>query len=117
MSIEARVRAALLPIVPVVEPNQYDGTDTVYITFRYDEIGVLFAEGEAQAVRSLLSVSLHMPIRPTAAGESTNPNTLTRRIKAALVGIGCTTPDIVDASDEGGRIFVFECEATDNGAA
>lgn len=117
MSVEARLRAALLPIVPVVEPDRYTGDSLVYITFRFDELAALFAEGQGQATRYLLSVSLHMPLSPSAQGQNTNPNTLKRRIKAALTGMGCTTPDIVNASDEEGRIYVFECEATDDGEA
>ena len=117
MSIEKRVRDALLPIVPVVEPLRYDGDALIYITFSYDELGEVFAEGQAQELRYLLSIRLHLPLRPTQGGESVNPRAYKRQIKAALVAAGCTTPNITDASDDGGQLYVFECEAVDDGTS
>ena len=111
MSIEARIRAALLPIVPIVEPDRYSGEATTYIVFRYDEIPALHCANRGSMVRYVLSISLYLPLRPRAAGESTNPRALKRRIKAALEAAGCTTPSITDASDDEGRLYVFECEA------
>lgn len=116
MSIEARIRAALLPIVPIVEPDRYTGEATTYIVFRYNEIPALHCANRGSMVRYILSISLYMPLRPKAAGESSNPNRLKRQIKAALEEAGCTTPSITDASDDDGRLFVFECEAIGNGS-
>ena len=117
MSIEKRVRDALLPIVPVVEPLRYDGDALTYITFSYDELGEVYAEGQAQELRYLLSVRLHMPLRPTQGGESVNPRAYKRQIRAALSAAGCTTPNVTDASDDAGQLYVFECEAVDDGTA
>lgn len=115
MSIESRVRAALLPIVPIVESDYYMGKATTYIVFRFDEIPALHCRNRGGETRYLLSVSLYLPLRPTEVGESSNPRTLKRQIKTALEDAGCTTPTITDASDELGRLFVFECEAVENG--
>lgn len=115
MSIEAKIRAALTPIVPIVELHRYDGPEKTYIIWNFDEFGALHAGDKAQEARYYLTVSLHLPLRPTAPGESTSPRLLKRQIKAALESAGCTTPDITDASDEEGQLYVFNCEAVDDG--
>lgn len=115
MSLESRVRTALLPVVPIVEPHRYKGTALEYITFDYDEIQADFAEGVSIAPRYLLRVRWYSPMQPRSSGESTNPNTTKRRIAGALLAAGCTDPSIVDNSDDEGLLYIFECEATDDG--
>lgn len=108
MSVERTVRGALLPIVPVVEPHSYDGKALEYIVFSYTEIPALDADGRPGALRYLLSISWYLPW-------GVNPREKKRQIAEELWAAGCTYPSVVDASDEDGQHYIFECEALDSG--
>lgn len=106
MSLNQRIRAALLPIVPIVEPNRYDGEALEYITFRYDTLTEISAEGRPGALRHLVTVNWYLPNGVNPAGKK-------RQIAEELWAAGLTYPQVVDASDEEGQHYAFECEAAD----
>ena len=102
-SVEQRIRDALLPIVPVVEPLLYKGSAKTYIVFNYDSIGAVFAESTLAEQRELIQVHLYLP-------HGKNPVSLKRRIAVALVKAGATYPMITSAGDDQGQHYVFETE-------
>lgn len=104
--IEETLVNALKPIVPVVCPRIYRGDAKEYITFDYTTYGTTFGEGRPTAEIYLVSVHHYLP-------EGENPHASRARIKAALVGCGCTWPEITDAGDEDGQHWVFECQWKD----
>lgn len=108
ISIESVVRTSLLPIVPIVEPHRYDGEALEYITFNYTELPGLHADGRPGALRYLLQIHWYLP-------HGTNPNEKKRQIAEELWAAGLTYPSVVDASDDDGQHYVFECEGASNG--
>jgi hypothetical protein len=103
MSIDERLRAALTPIEDVVKPNLYDGPETEYIVFNYDEGGRLFAEGRPRAIICRVMVHLYIP-------SGVNPNGKKQEICEAISAAGGTWPTITNASDKEGQHYVFEFE-------
>lgn len=104
MSIDEKLQKALTPIVPTVEPHISEDTALEYIGFLYNEYPRLHADGRPRARLFSLQVHWFLPL-------DENPNTKKRQIEAALMAAGCTAPSIVDASDEKGQHYIFECEA------
>lgn len=101
--IEQRVKEALSPIVPIVEPNVYRGSAKEYIVFNYSTFGSTFAEGRPTATIYLLQVHHYLPTNG-------NPYTARQSIIDALQSIGCTWASIADATDAEGQHWVFECQ-------
>lgn len=108
MSMDSLVRAALLPIVPIVQPQQYDGEALEYITYVCTTLPELPAEGRPAALRYLLQISWYLP-------HGVNPNEKKRQIAEELWAAGLTYPSVTDASDEEGQHYVFECEGAEDG--
>lgn len=111
MSFDSRLRDKLIPIVPVVEPNIYEGDALEYIIFAYGERGDCFGDNEPEEI--ILSVQVHYFL---PNGE--NPRAKKRLIRQALFDLGGTCPEITNASDKDGQHYVFEFECTeedDNG--
>ena len=106
MSIDATIKNAITPIVPIVKPNIYTGSETEYIVFNYSELPTLHADSCPRAIRYLVQVHWFLPLKA-------NPNTKKRRIKNALLDAGFTYPSVIDASDGEGQHFTFECEGFD----
>ncbi len=103
MSIDERIRTALQPIVSTVSPNLYDGPETEYIVYQYDEAGILYAGDRPRMILFRLMVHLFLP-----TGQ--NPRSLKRRIREALHEAGGTWPAVTNAGDRDGQHYVFECE-------
>ena len=110
MSLASRVRAALTPIVPQVEPSGYHGDALEYITFSTTELGALYAGSRPNAIRHLLRVYWYFPDMPEGAITETNPLEKKARIAEALFSLGGTWPSIEDLSDSEGGCFAYECE-------
>lgn len=106
MSIDAAIRTALTPIVPIVKPNVHTGSETEYIVFNYTELPTLHADNRPHAIRYLVQVHWYLPT-------NVNPNTKKKQIKNALLDAGFTYPSTTNASDGEGQHFVFECEGID----
>lgn len=106
MTIDERIRTALLPVLPEVYPNIYVGKSLRYIVYQYNTYPRIHADGRPGAVVYAVMVHLYLP-----HGE--DPTVLKLDICRALAGAGCTYPSITPAHDDEGQHYVFECEATD----
>lgn len=106
MSIDAKIRTALTPVVSVVKPNVHTGSDTEYIVFNYTELPTLHADNVPHAIRYLVQVHWYLPT-------NVNPNTKKKQIKQALLNADFTYPSVTNASDSEGQHFVFEMEYCD----
>lgn len=103
MSLDSAIRAAVLPIVSVCEPNQYDGDALEYCTFAYTELPVCFGDNAPHAIRYLVQLHWFLP-----TGE--RPAAKKKQLRQALATAGCTYPSVENASDADGQHYVFECE-------
>lgn len=106
MSFDSRMRDKLIPIVPIVEPNIYEGDALEYIIFAYGERGDCFGDNGPEEI--VLSVQVHYFL---PNGE--NPRTKKRLIRQALFDLGGTCPEITNASDKDGQHYVFEFECAE----
>ena len=106
MSFDSRMRDKLLSIVPVVEPNIYDGEALEYIVFAYSERGGCFGDDEPDENILSVQVNYYLP-------HGQNPKAKKRLIRQALFELGGTWPEITNASDEEGQHYVFEFECTE----
>ena len=106
MSFDSRLRGKLIPIVPIVEPNIYEGEDLEYIIFAYGERGDCFGDNVPEEI--VLSVQVHYFL---PNGE--NPRAKKRLIRQALFDLGGTCPEITNASDKDGQHYVFEFECAE----
>lgn len=112
MSIEATIRTALTPIVPIVKPNVYTGSEPEYIVFNYTELPDDFADDAPQHVRYLIQVHWFVPWRDNN-GVAINSGVKKKRIKQALFSADFTYPSVVNASEKDYQHFVFEMEGCD----
>lgn len=103
MSIEREIRAAVLPIVPVCEPHQYDGDAEEYCTFNYGVRAAAF--GDNRPVTAVYQVQLHWFL---PAGN--NPLDKQTQIVQALLDADASIPVLTDASDDLGQHYIFEFE-------
>ena len=86
--------------------NAYSGNDAEYCTINCVEIPTDFGDDIPNAVRYLVQVHWF-------AQNGVNPTAKKRAIIRALINIGCTYPQVTDASDLHGLHFVFECDYVD----
>lgn len=104
MSINSVIRAALIDAnFTVCELNIYTGTEDKYYTFNYDTSGANFGDDEPEHERALIQVHLVCPL-------VYNSLTQIKLTKQRLFALGCTWPEMTDASDEAGQHYIFECE-------
>lgn len=111
MSINEEIKRTVGRLVPLCVPSPYTPTpdkinNTEYVTFNYTALGDDFGDDTANAIRYLLQIHWFLPT-------GTNPMKKKKQIKCALLDMGCTYPEVFDASDEDGQHFVFEAEYTD----
>lgn len=106
MNIDERIRAAVLPIVPVCEPDFYDGLESIYCTFNLNEIPVAFGDNAPRHSRCLIQLHLFAPGHP-------KPVT-TRQIRwdlcRAILAAGFTYPEVTNASEKDEQHYVLEFE-------
>lgn len=105
-TVNERLRTALLPIVPIVEPDEYKGDEPEYIVFTMSDIPVYFGDDKPQFIRHIISVNWYLP--PGIDYVATK-----RRIANALDAAGFSHPTIVPIGDEQGPAFCFETEDVD----
>lgn len=106
MSVNEKLRAAVLPIVPICEPDAYAGEESEYCTFDYAEVPDAFGDDMPQAIRYLVSLHWYLP-------RGVNPIAKKKQIRKALLVADFTAPTITNASDDDGQHYVFECEYWD----
>lgn len=100
MSIDATIRTALTPIVPIVKPNVHTGSETEYIVFNYSEYPLEFADNAPKMIGYSVQVHYFCPMNK-------NPNTIKTNIQNALFTAGFSYPSIQDVTDEEGQHYVF----------
>lgn len=111
MSVEARIKSALDGFGDPVEKSMLDAAarwaPARYYTFSCRTSGAAFGDNAPSCERVLVSVHLFAPL---------NMNCIQRvkETKRALSAAGCTWPEVVDATDQDGQHYVFECETVDD---
>lgn len=103
MSMNEKLIQAIKPIVPVCEPDGYDGEADEYCVFSATELGACFGDDRPTAICFLVSLHYYLP-------RGCNPIAKKKQIAQALSGADFTWPSITNASDEAGQHYVFECE-------
>lgn len=93
---------ALHDIAPV-RPDVYPGTEKTYITVNYSTAGDDFAD-DAPGIE-VLAIQAHY-----FCPRHVNAVQARKQIKRRLFRAGCTWPREINASDEHGQHYVFECE-------
>lgn len=112
MSINATIKAAVEPIVPICVPDLYSGTATEYCTFNYTELPDSFGDETPGAIRYLVQLHYFCPYIGKN-GSYFNPYTKKKQLKNALLNAGFTYPSVTNASDADGQHIVFETEYVD----
>lgn len=103
MSLDSELRAAVLPIVPICKPNQYDGNALEYCVFSYTEMPACFGDNAPGAIRYLIQLHWFLPTGVRVAAKK-------QQLRRALASIDCTYPSVENVSDGDGQHYVFECE-------
>lgn len=106
MSINELLRNAVLPIVPICEPETYDGNSEEYCTFNYSEFPDILAEGCPDVIRYEVQLHWFLP-------KNQNPIKKKVKIRQALLAAGATYPSTIPAGDEAGQHYVFEFQFVD----
>lgn len=106
MTAGERLKAALDPLGLPVKPDAYMGEEEQYITYNYDLLPVLYADGRAHFFRALIQVHLFAPLGVSTVGARAG-------IMQALAGAGFPWPEMENASDKDAQHYVFETEAVE----
>lgn len=106
MSINEMIRSAVLPIVPICEPDSYGGDAPEYCTFHYSEFPVVVADGKPDEI--LYTVMLHWFLP-----KGINPMKKKTELRRALLKAGFTYPSTINASEKDAQHYVFEFQYAD----
>ena len=109
MNIDERIRAAVLPIVPICEPDLYDGEESTYCTFNMEEIPTAFGDDAPHAVRYLIQLHLYAPGWP----KPPSTRQLRKQLCRAVLDAGFTYPEVTNASEKEAQHYVLEFEGVD----
>lgn len=105
MNVNSLVINALSPLVSDVEPDNYKGDATTYITFNYsDDRAVEFADDIPIMDMAYLQIHLFCP-------EKFNFQTLKKQIRSRLFGAGFSYPQISSFYEDESKTnhIIFEC--------
>lgn len=103
MSVNEILRAALAPTGLICVPDTHvPGADTYY-TFSYNVVPEAWGNNSPDAEICDVSVHLWGPV-------DKNLLALRERTRRLLRGAGLTSPFEIDASDEDGQHFLYECQ-------
>ena len=92
MSINERIRRAVLPIVGVCEPHIYEGEENTYTVFEYTQKPIAFFDNEVEAWGCNVTLLLVLPLE-------VNSLQLRQKLCTALIAAGFTAPVVQDAGD------------------
>ena len=106
MTLEAMLREAVLPIVPICEPELYEGEAEEYCTFNATEIPEGFGDNGPRAIRYLFQLHWFLP-------RGKRPMKTKRELCRAVLEAGFTYPSVENASDQDSQHFVLEFEGID----
>lgn len=109
MNIDERIRAAVLPVVPICEPDFYDGEAETYCTFNMEEIPTAFGDDAPHAVRYLIQLHLFAPGWP----KPPSTRQLRKQLCRAVLDAGFTYPEVTNASEKEAQHYVLEFEGVD----
>ena len=101
MQMDRLIRKAVLPIVPICDPNTYDGDEQTYCVFDYAIIPWTYADGVPISFNYSTQIHLYMPV-------GKNPSELLSGLMKALPAVGFPAPEVTNASDEVSQHYVFE---------
>lgn len=111
MSVEARVKAALDVFGDPVEKSMLDAAarwaPARYYTFSVSSYGAAFGDDAPGCERCPVMVHLFAPLHENCVRR-------VKETKRALFAAGFTWPRVVDATDQDGQHYVFECETVDD---
>lgn len=103
MTVNQALRNAILPIVPVCEPDDYSGEAPEYCTFAYDDQATLFADGLPDVIVHAVILNWYLP-------HGVDPLEKKRQICRSLLAAGFTYPYVTNLSDTVSQRYLFECE-------
>ena len=107
MSLQARIRQAVTPLVPEFAADVYTGDAQSYCTLQATQVPVAFGDNRPHAVRYLAQLHWYFPLWA-------DPTATMRALRAAIgTSRGCTWPTVTDAGDLDGGHLVFEVDAVD----
>lgn len=101
MSFNKTLRCAVLPIVPICEPQSYSGNSTTYCVFNYTILPWTYADGKPVSVNYVTQLHLYLPLRQ-------DPLQLISSLSQSLQKVGFPCPEIQDVSDDVSQHWVFE---------
>lgn len=103
MTVNEALRSAILPIIPICEPEDYDGEEKEYCTFLYDDQPDVFADGFPGVIIHRLILNWYLP-------HGHDPIEKKTQICRALCQAGFTYPYVTNSSDDLMQHYVFECD-------
>lgn len=108
MATDAKIVAAVTPIVAICEPDEYtpesgEATAEEYCTYNFDSIPMGFGDNAPRSTRDLVQVHWYLP-------KGRRPHEKRLALCRALYKAGFTYPSVQNASDSTGQHWVFECE-------
>lgn len=103
MTVNERIRAALLPFGDPVFAAVATGDVQRYYAFNYTTLGADYADNDPSHERYLIQVHFFCP-------NSYDTVERVKQTKRSLRSAGMTWPEMTNASDENGQHVVFECE-------
>ena len=106
VSIESRIRAALVPLGYKTYPATYDGAEETYFVFNHNTLPDDFGNNQPQHERALIQVHFFCP-------HDFNSVKARKDVKLAMLNAGFTYPYMTDASDKAGQHWVFEFETAE----
>lgn len=110
MSVEARVKAALDAFKIPAEKSVLDAASKkrppLYYTFSCGSVGDDFGDDAPGCERCPVQVHLFAPLNHNCIRQ-------VKKTKQVLFAAGFTWPSVIDATDQDGQHYVFECETVD----
>lgn len=103
MSMNRKIIDTLLPLGLPTQPDQYTGEAKTYFVFNCTSLPDDFGDNAPQHERYLVQVHLFAP-------DTLNTLDIRKQCKQLLFAAGFTFPAMVDASNEDGQHWVYECE-------
>lgn len=108
MDATERLCAAVLTVVPVCDPNDYDGDQEIYCTYRNDYEPDVFAEGSPDVILLPFILDLFLP-------RGMNPKATLQDLCAAVAAAGFTWPRVENGTVSGEpQHYVLTFEGTDD---
>lgn len=103
MTIEKRIRDALLTFGDPVQKGIYLGSSEKWFTFGYTTVPEVYGDDKPDAVRHLIDVHFFAPWTYDTAKRIP-------KVCLALESAGFTYPVVTSAGDQEGQHIVFDCE-------